>query len=310
MQVRILLGTSIAPSNFPCCTLHPASAGFFLGKLMIINGMLGLGDNLFERPFIKALPKPVYLSTPWPFLFHDIPGVHFIRPQTTLRTQAKNIARHADWVMPPGRQPTRQIRYGAEGIIPGMIASFGVMPGEFDLPPLPPSPVGGKYVVVRPATVRSEWRADTRNPDPHYINVAAHLAELRGYKVISVADIVDGVEWMVDGHDYPIDVRYHKGELPVEQLLALVKGAAAVIGGIGWIVPATLAAKVPAWIICGGQGGFNAPELICPAGSTITFAVPDKLCRCKLKQHDCDKRISDYDSKFASWADKALPVVV
>lgn len=273
---------------------------------MIINGMLGLGDNLFERPFIKALPKPVYLSTPWPFLFHDIPGVHFIRPQTTLRTQAKNIARHADWVMPPGRQPTRQIRYGTEGIIPGMIASFGVMPGEFDLPPLPPSPETGKYVVVRPATVRSEWRADTRNPDPSYIAAAAAEAQRRGYRVIGVADLQEQQEW-ASAPLPPADYAYYKGELPVEQLLALVKGAAAVIGGIGWLVPAALSAKVPAWIICGGQGGYNAPELITPKDqSNITFAVPDNFCRCRQKIHNCDKRISDYDSKLANWAGRHL----
>lgn len=275
---------------------------------MIIHGMLGLGDNLFERPFIKALPKPLYLSTPWPFIFHDIPDVHFIRPQTTLRTQAKNIARHADWVMPPTRQPTRNIRYGAEGIIQGMTAAFGVTPGEFDLPPLPLSPVEGKYVVVRPATVRSEWRADTRNPDPEYIAWAAAEAMRRGYKVISVADLQGNHEWAIEPLP-PADVQYHQGELPVEQLLALVKGAAAVIGGIGWIVPACLAAKVPAWIICGGQGGFNAPELICPSESTITFAVPDNFCRCRLKQHNCDKRISDYDSKLTAWADRHLALV-
>jgi hypothetical protein len=277
---------------------------------MIIHGMLGLGDGLYQRAFIKSMPKPLYLSTPWPILYQDIPGVHFIRPQTTLRTQAKNIARHADWVMPPTRQPTRQIRYGAEGIIPGMTACFGVAPGAFDLPPLPPSPEHGKYVVVRPATVRSEWRADTRNPEPDYILVAAADAKARGYKVISVADLVDGVEWMVGTGAGPFaDVQYHKGELPVEQLLSLVANAAAVIGGIGWLVPAALAARVPAWIICGGQGGFNAPELICPTGSTITFAVPDNFCRCKLKQHNCDKRISDYDSKLADWADRFIPVV-
>jgi hypothetical protein len=264
--------------------------------------MRGLGDSIYSRAFIKQLPGQLYVDTPWPELLADLPNVHFIRPQTNLRTQAKNIARHADWIMPPGRQPARQIRYGAEGIIPGMIAAFGIMPGEFDLPPLPPSPETVPYVVVRPATVRSEWRADTRNPNPEYIAWAAAEAMRRGYKVISVADLQDGQEWGVDPMP-PADVRYHKGELPVEQLLALVKGAAAVIGGIGWLVPAALSAKVPAWIICGGQGGFNAPELICPAKSTITFAVPDNFCRCRAKQHSCDKRISDYDAKLAKWFD-------
>lgn len=276
---------------------------------MIIHGMRGLGDNIYQRAFIKALPKPVYLDTPWPEIYADIEGVHFIRPQTNLRTQAKNIARQGrTWETPPPRQPVRQIRYGTEGIIQGMTASFSIAPGEFDLPPLPPPPETGRYVVVRPATVRSEWRADTRNPEPEHIALAAHVAASRGYRVISVADLQEGQEWAISPMPYA-DVRYHKGELPVEQLLALVQGAAAVIGGIGWLVPAALAAKVPAWIICGGQGGYNAPELICPPDSTITFAVPDNFCRCKLKQHNCDKRISDYDAKLAHWADQALPLV-
>lgn len=275
---------------------------------MIIHAMRGLGDSIYSRAFIKQLPGQLYVDTPWPELLKDLPNVHFIRPQTNLRTQAKNIARHDTWTMPPTRQPTRQIRYGAEGIIPGMIASFGVMPGTFDLPPLPPSPESGPYVVVRPATVRSEWRADTRNPDPEYIWDAAYAAYKRGYKIVSVADLEEGKEWLV-GTPPPADFTYHKGELPVEQLLALVKGAAAVIGGIGWLVPAALAAKVPAWIICGGQGGFNSPKQICPDGSTITFAVPDNFCRCKLKQHNCDKRISNYDAKLTAWADRHLALV-
>lgn len=275
---------------------------------MIIHGMRGLGDAVYSRAFIKQLPGEIYYDTPWPELVADIPGVHFLKPQTTLRTQAKNIARQAVWTMPPTRQPTRQIRYGTEGIINGMIGSFGVMPGEFDLPPLPPSPESGPYVVVRPATVRSEWRADTRNPDPEYIMLAAWEARLRGYRVISVADLEEGKEWALTPLPF-WDKCYHHGELPVEQLLALVKGAAAVIGGIGWLVPAALAAKVPAWIICGGQGGFNSPKQICPDGSTITFAVPDNFCRCKLKQHNCDKRISNYGAKLADWAGRHLPLV-
>lgn len=273
---------------------------------MIIHGMRGLGDNLYQRAFIKQLPKPVYLDTPWPEIYSGIDGVHFVRPQTTLRTQAKNIARHNSWTMPPTRQPTRQIRYGAEGIINGMMASFGVMPGAFDLPPLPPSPEQGKYVVVRPATVRSEWRADTRNPNPEYIAWAAAEAMRRGYRVIGVADLQEQQEWALAPLP-PADYAYYKGELPVEQLLSLVANASAVIGGIGWLVPAALAAKVPAWIICGGQGGYNAPELITPKGqSNITFVVPDNFCRCRLKQHNCDKRISDYDSKLTDWAGRHL----
>lgn len=276
---------------------------------MLIHSMKGLGDNIYQRAFVKQLPKPVYLDTPWPELYRDIPGVHCVKPSTPLRTQSKNIARQTTWATAPAGLPARHIRYGAEGIVPGMTAAFGVAPGEFDLPPLPRSPEQGQpYVVVRPVTVRSEWRADTRNPLTEYVNMAAGCAINRGYIVVSVADLQEGQEWPVG--DTPIsDVQYHKGELNVDQLLALVQGAAAVIGGIGWLVPAALAARVPAWIVCGGQGGFNSPEHICPPDSTITFAVPDRFCLCRLKVHNCDKRISDYESKLAVWADRYLAVV-
>jgi hypothetical protein len=180
-----------------------------------------------------------------------------------------------------------------------------------DLPDFGPSPIAGAYVVVRPVTVRAEWRADTRNPLPDYIAKAAAELQRRGYQVISVADLEEGAEWALDPLP-PADVQYHRGELPVEQLLALVQGAAAVIGGIGWLLPAAIAAKVPAWIVCGGQGGYNAPELITSPGmdlSRIEFVVPDRFCRCIQKQHSCDKRISNYDQRLAAWADR-LPAVV
>lgn len=278
---------------------------------MLIRGMKGLGDNIYQRAFIRQLPGRVWLETPWPELYRDMPHVRFVRPATDLRTQAKNIARHAGWVSPPRGLGQLSIRYGAPGIYNGMRNSFRVQPGPLDLPDFGPAPVAGRYVLVRPVTVRAEWRADTRNPLPEYIANAAAEMRRRGYQVVSVADLQPGQEWALD----PLpeaDVRYHAGELPVDQLLALLQGAAAVIGGIGWIVPASIAAGVPAWIVCGGQGGYNAPELITDRAmdtSRLTFAVPDNFCRCTERQHTCDKRIQNYDQRFAEWADR-LPAVV
>lgn len=273
-----------------------------------INSMRGLGDNIYQRAFVKALQGPVYIDTPWPELYKDIHDIHFVRPDTKLRTQSKNIARQPAWQVRPRHGRNLSIRYDSNGIIRGMRMAFGINPADFDLPDFGPSPVAGKYVVVRPVTVRAEWRADTRNPDPEYIAYTSWYAHTLGYKVVSVADLEDGKEWMVGAAPWA-DVEYHRGELNVSQLMALIQGASAVIGGIGWIVPACLAAKVPAWVVCGGQGGFNAPELICPEGSTVTFSVPDNFCRCKLKEHNCDKRISNHAPDFTRWADKHLAVV-
>ncbi len=278
---------------------------------MIIHGMQGLGDCIYQRAFLRQFRAPVYLHTPWPQLYSDMPHVHCLRPATQLRTQLRNVARQQRWAVAPGAQGVRHIRYGGAGIYAGMREGFGVQPGPLDLPDFGPSPVSGRYVVVRPVTVRAEWRADTRNPLPEYIAKAAAEMRRRGYTVVSVADLEDGKEWALDPLP-PADLQYHAGELPVEQLLALLQGASAVIGGIGWIVPASIAARVPALIVCGGQGGYNAPELITDRGmdlSRITFLVPDNFCRCTQKQHTCDKRIVNYDQRLANWADR-LPALV
>lgn len=279
---------------------------------MIIHGMKGLGDNIYQRAFIKQLPAGTWLETPWPELYQDLPGLHLLRPDTKLRTQLKNLQRHpaSRWERRP-RGQVIQVAYGREGIFPGMAQRLRCAPGVMDLPDFGPPPVAGSYVVVRPVTVRAEWRADTRNPLPEYIASAAAEMSRRGYRVVSVADLEPEKEWALEPLP-PADVQYHSGELPVDKLLALVQGAAAVIGGIGWLLPAAIAASVPALIVCGGQGGFNAPELVTSPGmdlSRIEFAVPDNFCRCTQKQHGCDKRIANYDQRLADWADR-LPALV
>ena len=273
---------------------------------MIIQGMYGLGDNIVQRTFIREMPKPVYLTTPWPELYSDLPGINFVKPITRLRTQSKNLQRNpVAWMTPP-RGPITKVSYGAHGMIPGMQRVFKVRPKVFDLPDFGTSPVNGKYIVVRPATIRAEWLAESRNPLPEYIAQAAAAMRAKGYKIVSVADLEPGKEWAVEPMP-EYDIAYHSGELDVKQLMALVQGAAAVIGGIGWLLPAAVAYGTPAWIICGGWGMFNAPEkLVAPPMDTskLTWAVPDNLCMCSTNNHKCDKRISDYDAKLAKWTNK------
>lgn len=275
---------------------------------MLIKGQLGLGDNIYARAFVKHYPG-CYLETPWPQLYQDL-DIRCMPSNTILRTQSRNVARGHHWHRLTGTGQLT-IAYGREPIITGLRRAFQRQPQEFDLPDFGPSPVQGRYVLVRPVTIRSEWRADTRNPLPEYVAMAAAEMRRRGYAVVSVADLEPSKEWALDPMP-EADIQFHKGELPVEKLLSLTQHASAIIGGIGWIVPAAIAAKVPAWIICGGQGGFNSPAHItdqCMDLSRIGFAVPDNFCMCTQKQHDCDKRISNYADKFTAWADR-LPALV
>lgn len=280
---------------------------------MIIAGMRGLGDCLFQRAFLRSMPGPVYLETPWPELYSDMPHVLPVRPHTTLRTQLKNIARQTGYHAAPAYRQSKRIEYRQDGIYNGMRKSFGVEPGVLDLPDFGfKMPFDGKpYAVVRPVTVRSEWRADTRNPLPEYVAECAAELQRRGVTVVSVADLQEGAEWAV-GELPPADIRYHAGELNVTELLALIQGASVVVGGIGWIVPATIAAQVPAWVICGGQGGYNSPGKITDPSMNlerIRFAIPDNFCQCIHKEHGCDKRIADHGKQFAEWLDRYTALV-
>lgn len=269
---------------------------------MIIKGMMGLGDNIYQRAFVKKLTKPVFIQTPWAEIYQDLPYVYPVKPYTTLRTQAKNIRNVQKWYpQPPGRET--QISYGKHGIIEGMSRCFGVSPDEMDLPNFGKVQTDMRYAVIRPVTVRTEWRADSRNPLPEYVNEAAKILRQRSYKVVSVADLQDNLEWIV-GEEPEADVKYHRGELSVTQLLSLIKYADVVVGGVGWIVPAAIATKTRAWIINGGCGGYNAKDKITHPSldlSKIKFIEPDRFCRCFEHNHRCDKHISNHANQFAKW---------
>jgi hypothetical protein len=177
-------------------------------------------------------------------------------------------------------------------------------PALFDLPDMGPSPIisDRPIAVVRPVTVRSEWRNEARNPRPEYVNVLA--AELMAtHTVVAIADLAPGEEWLI-GQLPPAHHHFVAGELAVRELLALVRDADIIIGGVGWIVPAGLALKVKTFIVLGGHGGHNAPEKITDPRLDlrhIGFAIPENFCRCTNMLHNCDKRIADPLGQFSRW---------
>lgn len=281
--------------------------------------MKGLGDNIFQRPFVRAVAarEPVvYLETPWPELFADLPNVLPVKTQTPLRTQAKNERRAAvTWHRPPSFNCLRSISYGTRELAAGSVTQamerclpLDGAPYVFDLPedlgPVPDIDTGGlPLAIIRPVTARKEWLNTARNPDPKYIAEAAARLSATHF-VLVVADLAEGEEWLVG--DLPFcDLALLRGELSTMALLALLRTADVVVGGVGWIVPASIALGVPAWIVCGGNGGHNAPEVITDPRqdlSVIGFAVPAPYCRCADKSHQCVKTIPDHTSAFETFA--------
>jgi len=155
-----------------------------------------------------------------------------------------------------------------------------------------------RIAVIRPVTVRAEWRNLARNPLPEYITEIANMLR-HTYHVVCVADIDGRNEALVGkmpfAHDY-----YVKGELNTIDLLTLVQAASIVVGGPGWIIPAATAANVPGIIVFGGQGGHNAPERLIERDwqHKLQFITPDKFHLCtNMRCPSCPKTISRFSEQ-------------
>ena len=278
----------------------------------LVDGMRGLGDNVFQRAFIKTLAAeaPVYLATPWPEIYDDLRDVYFVAAPTPLRTQAKNLRRQKPerWSQPPREVRRIAVRYGAQdfrrgNIVWAMRRCFGVEPGAWDLPEFaPPLTVDRPIAVLRPVTERREWYNSARNPLPEYVaDVARDL--MADHFVVSVADLLADAEWLV-GDPPPAHLRLHAGELHVGELLGLIQQASVVVGGVGWIVPVCIATRTPLFVIQGGHGGHNAPSKITDSSMDLQhvgFAEPDHFCRCDSMRHACDKTNQRLGAQFREW---------
>lgn len=269
---------------------------------IFVEGMHGLGDSIYLRAFVKPLAARdvVYLATPWPELFEDL-GVRCARKRTVMRTQVKNQDTSAyAWHEPPAMSMcARYLRAGydleRESILEGFRRTLGVEPGGFDLPG--GRRIGTPHAIVRPATVRREMPWTARNPLPAYLAQAAQALQARCF-VMSVADLQPGEEWL-DGPAPPCDIELHDG-VPVRRLLELVRGASALVGGVGWLLPAAVATGIPMLCIAGGHGGMNAPAKV-GTGPNVTWAMPDNYDLGTNPQADCDKTIARFPEILADW---------
>lgn len=282
---------------------------------LLITAMGGLGDGIYQRPFIRQLQdvREVFLATPWPELYADLPNVRFVKPVGMgLRTQAKNIERYPDDFWNPRPIQAERIRphYGMgmhtrETTILRELEQFfprSRRPLVMDLPDFgePPIDLKQPYAVVRPVTVRKEWAASARAPDPKYVATASKALRKFGFKVVTVAD-VDGKQEKMVGDPPPADERFEAGELAPAELLALIQNAAVVVGGVGFIVPACMATKTPAVVIGGGMGGTNGPDVLTDLrvdSSHMEFLLPEPYCRCSDMRHECNRTIPRFSRRL------------
>jgi ADP-heptose:LPS heptosyltransferase len=180
----------------------------------------------------------------------------------------------------------------------GLFESAGLNPptATFDLPQFA-AKERKPYIVIRPATIRTEWIASARNPDPKYLCEAAEILK-KDFDIISVADLDGSAEFAVNPLPFATH-SFHKGELNVEQLMALVQNASGVVGGVGWILPAAMAYRTPMLLIYGGWGRINGAQHVLDHRidqSKLHQAHPDKFCMCNDRMHLCDRTITDFST--------------
>lgn len=223
---------------------------------LLVKGMHGMGDNLHQRAVIRELvhEHDVWLETPWPCFYQDL-NIHLLRPDTRLRTQAKNAAREAgrfDSEAAPAHAQVLRVSYPPErvrrcgSVLAAMAEQCGVPVGDFRLPvpndwlaradALIASWHTDKPILVyRPLVERTEWSGCTaRNPDRNAYK--AILDAIRDhFFVVSVADLQKNVEWMTS-HPIDADIEYHAGELDVEILSGLFRRAALIYTAPGFAV--------------------------------------------------------------------------
>lgn len=270
---------------------------------LLLHGMHGMGDNLYQRAVLKHCGTRLTLQTPWPQIYSDLPNVTCMPANSQLRTQRKSEQRSQALfarVNHHGQRPRRwhYVNDPKISIVQSLAQQIGGSGFDFRGPVFDGPKIERPYVVVRPVCLRKEWTSDARNPTPEYIARAIEFLR-KDFTVVSVADLQEGHEWALDPLPYA-DVTYHAGELNIEQLLGLVRGAVAMVGGVGWIVPAALSYSVPLFLIYGGWGFSNGPNRLFGPGVDVTFidqVMPDAFCHCNSNRHLCDKRISGFDDR-------------
>lgn len=272
---------------------------------MLVAGMQGLGDSIYQRSVLREIKERVYLRTSWPQMYADLGNIKPVLPNVRLRTQLKNISRlGANTWNPAPCLPAKRLTYNIDDLLRGSILEtmerrMGVKPKVFDIPKFKGPEIKKPYAVIRPVTIRAEWRNYSRSCEPGYICDAADVLRDLGIYTVSVADIQQGLEWSPQLPD--CDKDYNKGELGFSELMGLIQGAAVVVGSVGWIAPAAIAAGVPLILIAGGLGAFNAPEKVTgpPMDTSKTrWIFPDRYCRCSDMRHGCNKKITNFSSKF------------
>lgn len=200
---------------------------------MIIRTNFGLGDNIYLRPVLKWMPPTeIYLETPWPQVFLDLPKVKFLRPNNLiLRTQKENVKRGFEWQQIGSYLPDFTVKYDLKkgNIIQNYIdALLGFNPSWLDNSIFIKQEwiskarlfvnTDRRICIIRPNTIRKEWQCPARNPHTKYLQRFINYYKDQFY-IISIANLSKDHE-EYDGVLEGVDLELTKG-IDIEMFMGL-----------------------------------------------------------------------------------------
>lgn len=299
-------------------------------KQIVSRDYFGFGDNIYKRPFIKALARvydEVYLYTAFPELFSDIPNVKFCKPSTNLKTQAEHIKKHerlGTYVADASHHiPTIKLNYGRNfklgiNVIQSFEQEFTLENDSlvFDLPNIEEGkdkatiiyntiPKDKKLCIVRLPSVRNEWSCETRNALMIHFKRIMEVNKDKFY-FLSIGDIDENERFSEPPPLELIDYKYHNKELNLYETLNMIKLADCTLSIPCFTLPLCIALKVPAFFI---YGGYVKHDLLVDPRmdlSKIDYVAPDPFCNCITNTHNCNKRIEETTllTKFNDFVNK------
>jgi hypothetical protein len=255
----------------------------------------GLGDAFWTRGVVRETLQAglrVCLDTPHEWVFWDFegqPGFSFWRKEAPPEAYGMRAATYLGRDLRDG-----QTIYGA------MCERCRVAKGEFQMV-LKPEWVAAADAVLKELAprkplmiyrplVRNHGRRSvtSRNPDHGaYSKVFAAIRER--FHVVSVA--TDGMGESIV-HADAADTVFHRGELPVTTLCALVVRAALVYTNPGMALVMAAALGVPVIGVFGGyEDAHNYADTLVYGPSLLL--EPVRPCRCMSDSHGCDKRMDE-----------------
>jgi len=298
-----------------CFERLPIEEALAPGKqALLLHGMHGLGDNLHERALVRELMKSneVWLTTSWPQVFWDMPRLHLVPKKSRICWMAKNEVRAAALygaTQPP--RGARTIENGYLSMMPrgvkdcgsvlGVMAHVcGVPVGDFRMPIKPEwkakadallaklKPTKPLLIYRPPVAISDQNNGSARAKVARNPDLAASHALIAGirdrYFVISLADLMDGIEWLI-GPQIKADAEFHRGELDFETIAALTAAANLVFCSPGFALVLAQAVSTPVIAIF---GGFEDARSFSAGARYSPWCAIEPVKPCACWSHGCN----------------------